>query len=114
MPATATLDLSLSRVDASQPGFMTPGHAQFYRNAGFIIAENAVTPEQIESLQRDATAICRGGHGVYEGWVGPHDGQTDAERRRAPSVFFIMRFRCRGLGAKIKPKETQPSFDSTA
>ncbi len=79
MPATATLDLSLSRVDASQPGFMTPGHAQFYRNAGFIIAENAVTPEQIESLQRDATAICRGGHGVYEGWVGPHDGQTDAD-----------------------------------
>lgn len=79
MPATIELDMSLSRVDASQPGFMTEAHIKFFQEAGFIIAENAVTMSQIEALRNDATAICRGTYGSYNGWVGPHEGQSDEE-----------------------------------
>lgn len=79
MPATIDLDMSFARVDASQPGFMTEEHLAFYKGAGFIIVENAVAAEQIELLRQDTTAICRGEHGEYNGWAGPHEDQTDDE-----------------------------------
>ena len=79
MPVTIDLDLSLSRVDASQPNFMTPAHAGFYQQQGFIIAENAVSPDRIEALRSDATAICRGNHGAFNGLLGHHENQTDEQ-----------------------------------
>jgi hypothetical protein len=59
-----------------------PQHVQAYHEHGFVIVEDALAGEQVEELRVDATAICRGDHGEYRGWVGPHDGQSDDEVMR--------------------------------
>ncbi|MEM1211035.1 MAG: phytanoyl-CoA dioxygenase family protein [Planctomycetota bacterium] len=66
-------------VDGSKPGFLDEAAAAFYREQGFLVVENALKADELEAINQDATAICRGEHGEFRGWVGPHEGQTDAE-----------------------------------
>jgi len=71
---------------SAKPGYFTwtsqglPDEAvEFYKDNGFLVVEDAVSPEQVEELNADALAICRGKYGEYGGWVGPHDGETDEQ-----------------------------------
>lgn len=65
--------------DASRPGFMTDGAIDLFREQGYLVAENALAPQEIAELNGDAVAICRGKYSTYSGWLGPHDRQTDAQ-----------------------------------
>ncbi len=67
------------RLDARTPGFMTPDAVDHFREQGFLIAEDALSPDEVAALTADTTAICRGDHGTYDGYAGPHDGQPDAD-----------------------------------
>ena len=77
--ATPAPSAEVLRLDGSQPGFLTEAARYFYDRQGFLIVDNALPPETLDRLRDEATAICRGDRGDYKGWVGPHDGQTDAE-----------------------------------
>ena len=77
MQSTATL--APGRVDASTVDFMTPEAAEFFREQGYLILENALSSDEVEQLRSDTTKFCRGGYGEYGGFRGPHDGQSDAE-----------------------------------
>ena len=58
---------------------MTGEAVGFYRDHGYLILRDALRAAEVDALRADATAICRGDHGRYEGWQGPHDGQNDDE-----------------------------------
>ncbi|MEM1446982.1 MAG: phytanoyl-CoA dioxygenase family protein [Planctomycetota bacterium] len=76
----ATLpNLDAGILDGTQPGFMNDEARRFFAEQGFLVVENGFRPEQIAELNADTAAICRGEHGSFRGWVGPHDGQPDAE-----------------------------------
>ena len=66
-------------VDGSQPGFMTDAVAEAYRTHGFLVVHNVLDAAGVQALRDEATAICRGERGDYDGFQGPHDGQADAE-----------------------------------
>jgi len=51
----------------------------FFQDNGFLVVEGAIDAAQVQRLNDEALAICRGEYGEYAGWVGPHDGQTDDE-----------------------------------
>ncbi|MEX0886265.1 MAG: phytanoyl-CoA dioxygenase family protein [Phycisphaeraceae bacterium] len=60
-------------------GFIGETEKQFYVDNGFLVIEDAVTRAEIDELNAEALAICRGDRGSYNGWVGPHDGQSDED-----------------------------------
>ncbi|MEQ9453462.1 MAG: phytanoyl-CoA dioxygenase family protein [Phycisphaeraceae bacterium] len=66
-------------VDASRSGFMTPEVIAFFQDHGYLVLENALNAAEVRALNEDAMQICRGKYGTYDGWSGPHDGQTDDE-----------------------------------
>jgi ectoine hydroxylase-related dioxygenase (phytanoyl-CoA dioxygenase family) len=66
-------------LDGSKPRFLYTDAANFYREQGYLVVENALNPEEVAQINDEATRICRGELGIYEGWRGPHDGQTDLE-----------------------------------
>ena len=70
---------SSGRVDASQPGFMNAEAVNFFAENGYLIVENALSPDEVTEVRDDATRTCRGHYGEYTGFQGPHDGQSDAE-----------------------------------
>jgi ectoine hydroxylase-related dioxygenase (phytanoyl-CoA dioxygenase family) len=65
------------RVDGATRPFMGEAPSRFFAESGYLIVENALNRDEIDALNRDAAAICRGDHGTYEGWQGPHDGRSD-------------------------------------
>ncbi len=74
---------TIQTMDAGRITFTSEGigpeAARFYADNGFLIVESALSADEVDELRRDTIAICRGDHGAYKGWVGPHDGQTDDE-----------------------------------
>lgn len=48
----------------------------FWRDNGFWVEPDALSPEQVEELRQDTVAICRGDHGEIAGWNGPHHDET--------------------------------------
>src|SRR5262245_28758222 len=46
---------------------MTDAMAEFYRENGYLVAENAYTQEEVAELRRDSAKICRGGYGAFRG-----------------------------------------------
>lgn len=67
------------RLDASRPGFMDRQAADFFRERGYLIVENALSRDEVAEINDEATAVCRGDFGTFDGWRGPHDEQSDAE-----------------------------------
>jgi ectoine hydroxylase-related dioxygenase (phytanoyl-CoA dioxygenase family) len=67
------------RIDASRSDFMTPQATSFFREQGYLILENALSGKEVSALHRDAADICRGEYGRFDGYLGPHDGQTDEQ-----------------------------------
>jgi phytanoyl-CoA hydroxylase len=61
------------------PQGISDADVAFYRENGFLVVENAIDADEVKLLNDDALAICRGKYGEYNGWVGPHDGQTDED-----------------------------------
>lgn len=70
------------RIDGSTRPFLIDEDRAFFAQNGYLVVENAATEAEIEEMNRDATAICRGDYGPYDGWQGPHDGQSDEEVMR--------------------------------
>ena len=66
-------------VSGAAPGFMTDEQRRFYADNGYLVVEDALSRDEIDELNAEALAICRGDRGQYKGWVGPHDGQSDEE-----------------------------------
>ncbi len=77
--SVAAASLTDGRVEASKPGFMTPEAVAFYHEHGYLVAEDAITPDEVDAINEDAAKICRGEYGAFRGWAGPHDGQSDDE-----------------------------------
>jgi len=53
--------------------------ARFFADHGYLVVENGLTQAEVAALNADAAAFCRGAYGTYDGWRGPHDGQSDDE-----------------------------------
>jgi len=66
-------------LDGSKPGFLDAEAAEFFRENGYLVVKDALSPAEVDEINHDASQICRGELGTYEGWKGPHDGQTDLE-----------------------------------
>jgi len=52
---------------------------KFYNENGFLVLENALTPEEIAEIIRDAAKICRGDYGEFNGVMPARPGDTDEE-----------------------------------
>lgn len=61
------------------PDEVGPESTAFYHQNGFLVVRDAISPDEVRTLNDDATAICRGKYGQYNGWQGPHDDQSDDE-----------------------------------
>jgi ectoine hydroxylase-related dioxygenase (phytanoyl-CoA dioxygenase family) len=83
------------RISGAQPQFMTPQATAAFHDSGCLIVEDAVPAEQIELLREEALKVCRGDYGKYDGWVGPHDGQTADE--------ILRQYLCLHLPHKVSP-----------
>jgi len=62
---------------------------------GFLVVEDAFSPDEVSRLNDEAVAICRGDFGSYAGWQGPHDGQSPKE--------IIRQYLCIHFPHKIGP-----------
>lgn len=57
--------------------------ARFYREQGFLVLQDALSPEEIQALRDEALAICRGERGEVGGFLpmAPEDTEDDVMRR---------------------------------
>ena len=67
---------------------------EFYKENGFLIVENGVTPDEIEQLNQETVAICRGERGELRGAVPDEDieGLSDEE---VIAKYLCIHFPCR-------------------
>ena len=80
MTAAPTATAPTPRRFAHSPEMPDISHrAEFFADNGFWIDYEAVSPEQVEALNADTLATCRGEHGEFKGWVGPHDNDGDEQ-----------------------------------
>ncbi|MBB6428532.1 phytanoyl-CoA dioxygenase family protein [Algisphaera agarilytica] len=77
MPTSSTR--SPDTLDGIHSGFLTPEAQAFYAEQGYLIVENAVSPEQLAAINDETLRMCRGELGRFDGWTGPHDGQSDLD-----------------------------------
>ena len=49
----------------------------FYRENGFLVLEDVITPDELAEIRREATKICRGDYGEFNGLVPSQPGDTD-------------------------------------
>lgn len=63
--------------------------ADFFREDGYLILENAYSPSEVDDLRRDAAAICRGSYGSFHGLAPGALGESDDEvMRRHLCIHF--------------------------
>jgi len=61
----------------------------FYRENGFIVVENCISPEGIEELRNETTQVCRGNRGAFGGIAETKREETDDEvLRRYLCIHF--------------------------
>ena len=53
--------------------------SEFYEENGYVIIENALTPEEVDEIRRETVAICRGEIGQVMGVKQPAQGASDDE-----------------------------------
>lgn len=53
--------------------------AQFFADNGFLVIENALSPDEVQTMRDEATAICRGKRGEVRGAPDVTDANTDDE-----------------------------------
>lgn len=62
---------------------------QFFADHGYLIAHDALAPDEIERLRGDTLAMCRGAYGAVRGLSLPAAGETDeAVLRRTLCIHF--------------------------
>ncbi len=66
-------------IDGRRPGFMDAEAAAFFDEHGYLVIENALAHEEVAAINDQATRICRGEAGTFDGYRGPHDDETDTE-----------------------------------
>jgi phytanoyl-CoA hydroxylase len=74
---------------------MTPEKTEFFRENGYLIAEDAYTPEEVAELRHDSAKICRGGYGAFRGCQPADPGATDEE--------ILRKFLCIHFPHKMSP-----------
>ena len=74
---------------------ITPEQVTFYRDNGFLVVENALSPEEVETLHRETVQICRGERGEIRRWERPDATLPDDE--------VIRQFLCIHFPHKISP-----------
>ena len=61
----------------------------FYRENGFLVVENCISPEEIAELRDETTQVCRGNRGAYGGIAETKPEETDDEiLRRYLCIHF--------------------------
>jgi len=67
-----------------------PGDAsRFYHDQGYLVVEDAFSPDEVAALNAETLAICRGERGAIEGLEEAREGETDDEvMRRTLCVHF--------------------------
>ncbi|MEP7294490.1 MAG: phytanoyl-CoA dioxygenase family protein, partial [Chloroflexota bacterium] len=68
---------------------ITQVEAEFFRENGYLVVENALNADEIEELRRDTVAICRGAYGELRG-TQPHtpDESDDEVMRNYLCIHF--------------------------
>ena len=86
MTMLATLEPSLSTEQRPQ---ITQQHADFYKENGYLVVADALTPTEVDTLRRETVRICRGQLGHVRGLppVFPEDSD-DAVIQRTICVHF--------------------------
>ena len=77
--AGPTRGLDAGRVGGSTPGFLAAEAIGFYAERGDLVVENAPDAGEARAVLNEATAVCRGERGHFDGSVGPHAGPSDEE-----------------------------------
>ncbi len=68
---------------------LPPEATDFYRENGFLVIENALSPDEVAALNRETVAICRGERGELRGTIPAAPGETDEEvLRRILCIHF--------------------------
>jgi phytanoyl-CoA hydroxylase len=68
---------------------VTQADADFYRENGYLIIENALSMDEVEELRRETTAICRGERGEIRNGLKHSPEETDDEvTRRYLCIHF--------------------------
>ncbi len=49
--------------------------ADFYRENGFLVIENCISPEGVAELKEETTQVCRGNRGLIGGITEPQPGR---------------------------------------
>src|SRR5262245_59530125 len=84
---TATMQTILPAVRPSQSRDsrvqITAAEADFYRDHGYLVVENALSPFEVDALRQETVRICRGQLGHVRGLppVFPEDSDEDVTRR---------------------------------
>src|SRR5689334_12722271 len=58
---------------------LPPEAGAFYRENGFLVLENALTPEEVAEINNDAAKICRGDYGDFRGIMPALPGESAEE-----------------------------------
>jgi len=52
---------------------------QRYRDEGYLLADGVFSGAEVDALNDEALAVCRGQRGPIDRWEGPHDHETDEQ-----------------------------------
>ena len=75
--------------NARRPRLMSDDKVAFYRDNGYLVVENAFTPDEIAALNADAAKICRGDYGNFPGLQPVKPGESDEDvLRRHLCIHF--------------------------
>lgn len=74
---------SEAKIQSKRRPKITKKHADFYKENGYLVVEDALTPGEVETLRTETVRICRGELGRVHGLppVFPEDGDDDVMRR---------------------------------
>lgn len=85
--------------DISPAGYfrspLGPEAAEFYEENGFLVLEDAISPDEIRDLHHDAAKICRGEYGAVSGLTPAQLGESDDE--------VLSRYLCLHFPHKLSP-----------
>jgi phytanoyl-CoA hydroxylase len=78
--------------------------AGFFKENGYLVVEQALTPEEIANLNRDAARICRGEYGVIPGLQPAVEGESDLDvLKRHLCIHFPHKMSATMFGAICHP-----------
>jgi phytanoyl-CoA hydroxylase len=67
----------MTLVTTAAPVNITPEEVAFYHENGYLVVENALSPEEVAELRAETTAICRGDRGDIRGVIPADPNESD-------------------------------------